>query len=282
MLQRVITSFVALAIFFAVVLLGEVAFCVAVGVVTVWMLLEMYKAIDAGKPLTILGMVSAVLIGLFACLGFAIQGTTVLAIMLSIMMFLIATVYLHGKIEFKKVYSVAFLTWYIVLSMFCIIKLYFQPTVAEFMRSGIFGVLPIFVCAWMTDVGAYFSGYFFGKHKLIERVSPKKTVEGAIGGVIVAVLSCWLYLFIVDKFFGAYVMDYGMMAIMAAIASVLAQFGDLAASVIKREVGIKDFGTIFPGHGGFLDRFDSVIFIAPFVYYFMTYVPVLWAFGNWF
>lgn len=269
MLQRVITSFVALAIFFAVVLLGEVAFCIAAGLLTVFMLFEMYKAIDAGKTLTVLGIVSAILIGVFKLL-FKDVGFAVIA---SIMMFLIATVYLHGRIEFKKVYSVAFLTWYITLSMFYIVAL--------MTSGGIFVVLLIFLCAWMTDVGAYFSGYFFGKHKLIERVSPKKTVEGAIGGVIVAVLSCLLYVFIVNTFFKAY-LDYGPIAVMGAMASVLAQFGDLAASVIKREVGIKDFGTIFPGHGGFLDRFDSVIFIAPFVYYFMTYVPVLWAFRDYY
>lgn len=264
MLQRVITSFVALAIFFAVVLLGEKVFITAAAVLTVGLLFEIYKALKAEKSLVILGSISALLM---IVSGFVFKDIPTAAITISILMFLIATVFLHGKVEFKKVYSVSFLTMYIVFSMLSVVLLYSE--------YSIFAVLPIFICAWMTDVGAYFSGYFFGKHKLIPNVSPKKTVEGAVGGVAAAVLSCLLYELILVKCFDTVLMSYGEIAVMGLIASVFAQFGDLSASVIKREEGIKDFGTVFPGHGGFLDRFDSVIFIAPLIYYFMIYMPVV-------
>ncbi len=264
MLQRVITSFVALAVFFAVVLLGEKVFVAAVAVLTAGLLFEMYRAVKAEKSLIALGGVSALLM---IIVGFWTMDVQMWTVSVSILMFLAATVFLHGKIEYKKIYSVAFLTMYIVFSMLSVIFLY--------RLFGIFALLPIFICAWMTDVGAYFSGYFFGKHKLIPRVSPKKTVEGAVGGVAVAVLSCMVYELIAEKCFNTVLMGYTDIAVLGLAASVLAQFGDLSASVIKREEGIKDFGTIFPGHGGFLDRFDSVLFIAPFVYCYMKYILTL-------
>ena len=103
----------------------------------------------------------------------------------------------------------------------------------------------------------------FGKHKLAPELSPKKTVEGAVGGVAGAVLSTLLYGFIVGKWFGAPAVRYGLLVIYALLGALAAQFGDLAFSYIKREYKIKDYGSIFPGHGGVLDRFDSVIFAAP-------------------
>lgn len=259
MLQRVITSFVGLAVFFAIVFLGTTAFNVAVCILTLGVLWEIYKAMKVGKCLTVLGYAAN-----FVLLAGLMTGYTEPALIVSIMIFMISTVYLHGKTDFKKIYSTAFITFYAVIFLNAVVKLN--------SGFGIFAVLPIFACAWMTDVGAYFAGYFFGKHKLIPRVSPKKTVEGAVGGVVSAVLSCLLYAFIVKTAFHADLMGYGQYALLGLITSVPAQFGDLAASVIKRECDIKDFGTIFPGHGGILDRFDSVIFIAPIVYYFMLVI----------
>ena len=138
---------------------------------------------------------------------------------------------------------------------------------------GVYGMLWIFVCAWLSDTGAYFAGTFFGKHKLIPRVSPKKTVEGAIGGIVACMLSCMLYLLISSRLGGDMSgITYPFAAVMGAIASAMSQFGDLAASAIKRDFNVKDYGNIFPGHGGFMDRFDSVMFIAPFVYYFIIII----------
>lgn len=256
MLQRVVTSLVSLAIFFAIIFCGEAVFNAAVCVIAAGILFELYKAMNVGKALTTVGRMSAVIV-----IAGCVFGCTMPAVILTVMLFLILTVFLHGKIEFKQVYSTALVTLYVAMFMSCIILLR--------IKSGIFGVLPIFICAWMTDVGAYFAGYFFGKHKLIPAVSPKKTVEGAVGGVISAVLSCLIYGVIVKIGFGKEFLSYTMLALLAAAASVFSQLGDLIASVVKRECGIKDFGTIFPGHGGILDRFDSVIFIAPLVYYFM-------------
>lgn len=122
----------------------------------------------------------------------------------------------------------------------------------------------IFVIAWMTDTFAYFSGYFLGKHKLIPAISPKKTIEGSIGGVIGSSLSCIVF---------GYIFGFNLihMGIIGLIGSTIAQIGDLFASSIKRFLEVKDYGKLIPGHGGILDRFDSIILTAPFVYYYIYF-----------
>ena len=132
--------------------------------------------------------------------------------------------------------------------------------------------IPIIV-AWLSDTMAYTFGLLFGKHKLIPEVSPKKTVEGAIGGVFGGVLFMLIYSLVCAYGFSKDI-NFVSMILLGASGAILSQFGDLAASWIKRESGIKDYGNLLPGHGGILDRFDSVLAIAPFVYYFITVFPV--------
>lgn len=119
----------------------------------------------------------------------------------------------------------------------------------------------IFIGAWGCDTFAYFTGMFFGKHKLIPSVSPKKTIEGSVGGTLITATIFPLYGFLTgfsDNYFGLF--------ILGVVASVTAQVGDLAMSVVKRNYMIKDFGNILPGHGGIMDRFDSAILVAPMLY----------------
>lgn len=130
-----------------------------------------------------------------------------------------------------------------------------------------------FISAFGCDTGAYFSGYFFGKRKLCPALSPKKTIEGAIGGVITATVLSLLYGLWINKFYpieGANILL--LCGLTGFIGSFLSQIGDLAASSIKRQVGIKDYGNLMPGHGGVLDRFDSVIMTAPVLYYIMLFL----------
>ena len=131
-------------------------------------------------------------------------------------------------------------------------------TMDDFSRGNIY-VWLIFIIAFMTDTFAYFAGYLFGKHKLIPKVSPKKTIEGSIGGTLGSTLICLGF---------GYIFNIDLMAVvlLGFFGSIIAQMGDLFASSIKRYVGIKDYGKLIPGHGGILDRFDSVILVAPFVY----------------
>lgn len=130
------------------------------------------------------------------------------------------------------------------------------------MPGGEYLFLLVFFGAWVTDIMAYFTGYFFGKHHLSPHISPKKTVEGSLGGVIFCAASYILYGYIIKRLTGTEPW-YLFLGIGGAVISVVAQIGDLAASLIKREHGIKDYGKILPGHGGILDRFDSMLTIAP-------------------
>lgn len=124
----------------------------------------------------------------------------------------------------------------------------------------------VFLIQWLTDTGAYFVGSAFGRHKLLPSVSPNKSVEGAVGGVVAAVLAVLVF----NYFTG--LMPMYLALIMSFFASILGQLGDLFESALKRWADVKDAGTLIPGHGGVLDRFDSLIFIAPFCYYFLKIV----------
>lgn len=148
---------------------------------------------------------------------------------------------------------------------------------AAFFRSGLSPLLPyegilfspgiiigFFLLLWANDTGAYLAGISFGKHKLMERISPKKTWEGLFGGILLAALAAWLlsgWLGVVDKW---------QWVIIAVIISIAGTYGDLTESMLKRSLGVKDSGTIMPGHGGFLDRFDSAIISFPLVYLFIS------------
>ncbi len=124
----------------------------------------------------------------------------------------------------------------------------------------------ILITAFCTDIFAYFGGYFLGKHKLCPVISPKKTVEGSVCGTLGSVLFCVLFGYFFPVGEGLHLWEYAVIGLAGGIVS---QFGDLTASIFKRKMGIKDYGNLIPGHGGIMDRFDSVLFTAPMVYYVM-------------
>ena len=128
-----------------------------------------------------------------------------------------------------------------------------------------------FILSFACDTFAYFAGRAFGKHKLAPKVSPKKTIEGSIGGIAGNVVCGLLFVLVMDRAFGAGI-SYGAMAVLALLCSIVAQVGDLSFSLIKREFGIKDYGHLFLEHGGVLDRFDSVLFVTPVIEIILSFV----------
>jgi phosphatidate cytidylyltransferase len=142
------------------------------------------------------------------------------------------------------------------------------------MENGRLIVAVPFLLAFLPDSGAYFAGRYFGKHKLAPVISPKKTVEGAIGAGIVAVLGMLLYAFIMDVAFTVEV-SYTAALIYGVLGAAADVFGDLMFSSIKRQTGIKDYGNLIPGHGGILDRFDSMMTVGPLTEVLLLLLPVV-------
>ena len=134
-------------------------------------------------------------------------------------------------------------------------------------------LLPV-ISAFLTDAGAYFTGVFLGKRKAFPLISPKKTVEGCIGGLLVGIVSMVIY-GVVLVFTTYHVVVFWALMLYGLIGGVLTELGDLAFSLIKREYNVKDYGRILPGHGGMLDRFDSMVFAAPAMYLLMTVIPAI-------
>ena len=183
------------------------------------------------------------------------------AILMIIILFYFFTVaiFSRGKYNLTNVCVLFATTFYILTGFNSIIILYDNE------KGGHILYLAIFISAWMTDVFAYFCGMFFGrggKHKLIPDVSPKKTVEGSIGGIVFCVIGMVLFGLLCDWLIEAYDPNILMFALGGILASVVSQIGDLLMSYVKRHYGIKDFSQLFPGHGGVLDRFDSILAVS--------------------
>ena len=131
--------------------------------------------------------------------------------------------------------------------------------------NGIFIVWLVYTSSWLCDVFAYFTGMLLGKHKLCPQLSPKKSVEGAVGGIVIPAIIAGVYGYLIRGYYAPGFPVIPAFALITAIGAAASQLGDLSASAIKRNHDIKDYGKLIPGHGGILDRFDSMIFTAPMI-----------------
>lgn len=193
----------------------------------------------------------------FLCSLLSENYESIVLIFLFLLFALLAVLFVFGKLRPVDAGLSFFGAVYIGLTLSAMVVMRSQ------MEHGIFLIFFVFIIQWLTDTGAYFVGSQFGRHKLMPKVSPKKSVEGAVGGVAVAIISALIF----NAF--THILPWGWLILVAACASVLGQIGDLVESAFKRWAGIKDSGNIIPGHGGILDRFDSLLFIAPFLCYFL-------------
>ncbi len=261
MLTRVLTGLVALCVLIPVLIFSSTpALPIALALVAVVSLYEIFKCIGMHKrvavvlPPYLFALVSPFLIRYMENrTQFALIAFMVAALYLLYLFPLV--IWSHGKLAFAEVLTSYALTVYILGALLSILY------VRDFQDSGKYIYLLIFIGAWVTDVFAYFTGFLFGKHKLIEDVSPKKTIEGSIGGIVFCALGFAILGFVVDHWFGQNA-NILFLVICGVIVSVVSQIGDLIMSVIKRHYGIKDYGKLFPGHGGMLDRFDSILAVS--------------------
>lgn len=244
------------------------------GVMAVYEVLLATKYVQ-NKVLSVFALVFAFAVPYMFCF----QGTRENIIMLSfafvIGLFCIM-LFMHDKVSFAQVTLVGFIVVCVPLSF---ISMEFLWELAG--EHGMFCILYVLAVTWLSDAGAYFVGSSIGKHKMAPKISPKKTWEGFFGGVVFAgvfaALLCYGYKFVMKSLFETSVqMDIKFLVVTGLLCSALGVLGDLSASIIKRECSVKDFGNIMPGHGGVLDRFDSILFAAPFVYLlFQVYFPIM-------
>lgn len=195
-----------------------------------------------------------------------VRVAVITALALAIYLFAVI-VFQFGKVDMGRIGLVFMTSFYIIGANSAVVVL------RNIDNFGRFLVLIPFVFSWVTDSFAYFCGRAFGKHKLIEAVSPKKTVEGAIGGFVFCAITAVLYGVIVAKAFGV-TPNYLVLGIGGMVIGVVSQIGDLVMSAIKREQGVKDYGWMLPGHGGLLDRFDSSMAVTVLVLLINTYFPI--------
>lgn len=201
---------------------------------------------------------SALLFGVFGAIGDTGDGVLLLyacLAMLTVAALFAALLRHHDTVSFPEIACALFGGAVLPVMLLSLWRIFC-------MEGGEFLVLLPLVAAWGSDTCALFAGMAFGKHKLAPVVSPKKTVEGAAGGVVGATLLMLLVVYLFGRFAGLDI-PYGAAALLGALGAVIGQVGDLSFSIIKRQTGIKDYSHLFPGHGGVLDRFDSVIFVAP-------------------
>ncbi|MCH4888757.1 phosphatidate cytidylyltransferase [Acidaminobacter sp. JC074] len=259
MLVRIISSIVALPLLFFFVLKGGLYLEAGVLVISMIALYEIFNALKVNyKPVA---MPSYLMLIVFSY-AYHFNYFTLLSGAITVYIALLCFIFVFDEERHFSDIGVTFLgAAYIIFFLYHVVLLsHIQPA---------YMIWFIFIASWGADTGAYFTGRFFGKRKLAPTISPKKTVEGAVGGVITAALLCAL----LSVYFEPSLI-YHSIAI-GVVGSLISIVGDLTASKIKREMGIKDFGHIMPGHGGVLDRFDSVILVTPFIYYAIKLIVII-------
>ena len=280
MKTRIITGVCSIALFIPICWFSQyIIFPIAVAVFSAVGVFEMAKCLGYNKNLilTIPMYVTAFIVPLMRF--FFIKQSHYLAFALVLLFFIL--VYSLGYVMIRKnqdklsdIVTMYALFLYVVGCFSSIVCLrYFDYGGTKAVFDGKYLYLLVFIGAWVCDIFAYFTGKFFGKHKLIPEISPKKTIEGAIGGTIFTIIAFALYVLILDKCFN-YQLNYIVLIVLGLIVAIVSQIGDLIASSIKRQYNIKDYGFIFPGHGGVLDRFDSVMLVAPVIYVFFVFVSL--------
>lgn len=259
--ERFISSIVLLAVMLLVVIPGGNVMLFAMAAVSLIAMMEFMRMVKLHKtPLAVLGYGA---VGALYAAHFLGKSDKIMPIMIFLLLALMAFyVIAFPKFRSEQIVSLFFGFCYTAL----MISYIYQVRMLE---GGMFHVWLIFAAAWGSDVCAYCVGVLFGKHQAFPVLSPKKSKEGCVGGILGAALIGSLYCLVINTWFGqdGSVLTY---ALICGCGSLAAQIGDLAASALKRNYGIKDYGKLIPGHGGILDRFDSVIFVAPIIYYLLT------------
>lgn len=260
MKQRIITGVIAAALFIPFVIYGGVPFAVIMSIIAVigfYELLKM-KGISIASVPGVLGTLALILLVVPSdwsrnVVEFLQYESTLMIVYGIVVLLLIYIVLVKNKMTFDEIGFILIGAFYVGLGFHYFIETRF---------IGLEYVVFVLLIVWTTDSGAYFVGRKLGKNKLWPEISPKKTVEGFVGGIVIAV--CFA---IAMQFIYPIASSWMQLIVVTIVASIIGQMGDLVESAIKRHYGVKDSGNILPGHGGILDRFDSLLFVVPLLHF---------------
>lgn len=220
---------------------------------------ELYRVFKMEK--SILAFISYGVAALYYCnLNWNWIEDSMLIPMFLLILLMFAYVFSYPKYDVKQLIAAFFGLFYVAVMLSYVYQI-------RMLENGVYLAFLIFICSWGCDTCAYCVGKLIGKHKMAPVLSPKKSIEGGIGGVLGTALLTVIYLNIFKNQMNIDVTAIVVLAAISAVAGLISMVGDLTASAIKRNYDIKDYGTLIPGHGGILDRFDSMIITAPIIYY---------------
>lgn len=256
---RLISGIVLVAIALVVIITGGNVLLSVMGIISLIGMFELYRVFQMEKSLAaVVGYLAA--IAFYLNLYFCFFTDPMILPMLFLILLLAVYVFSYPKYKADQIMACFFALFYVAMMLSFIYQ-------TRMLDGGEYLVWLIFLCSWGSDTCAYCVGMLFGKHKMSPVLSPKKSVEGAVGGVVGAALLTALYVSIFRSQLGITITEVWLLAGVSAIGALISMVGDLAASAIKRNYDIKDYGKLIPGHGGILDRFDSVIITAPIIFF---------------
>ena len=284
-IKRTLTAIVFVAILLFGICYNYISFVSLFFVVSIWGLNEFYLLAEKlnVKPYKIIGYLAGISLFLFSSLSqfTLLQGFDFLKNILPFSFVLIFLVFVKALFDKypNPIQNIAYtilgviyvvLPFSLLVHISCIDNFFIDKVNNQGIQSyapyNYHYVLGVIVLIWISDVSAYLVGSFFGKHKLYERISPGKTWEGSIGAAFLTLGAS----FVIARFFPELEMKHWV--VISLLVSIFGTIGDLVESMIKRQAGVKDSGRIMPGHGGILDRFDSLLFVSPFIYAYLTYI----------
>ncbi len=271
MTKRLITAAIGVPIGILIIYLGSISPHIMLAATDILSVMAVFEVLSAAKytryrSITMLSLMFSALLPMFFCYDDLRRFAIPVAFLFLILLFA-CTLMRHKEIKFEELGFIAFISICIPFSISTLAFFCFQ-----FREHGTFLVVFTLVTAWIADGGAYFAGTFLGRHKLCPEISPKKTWEGFFGGLITAVVFAVILGFgyelwdIITTGEQHFTVNIPILVGAAVVSTFLGLLGDLIASLLKRQCGVKDFSEILPGHGGVMDRFDSVLLVAPFIY----------------
>ncbi len=278
---RLISGFIGLLLLGIIVYSGKIALSIGVFIVSLIGVYEFYNAVSnvGYKPVRMIGYISCVPVILIGLNGGneSIRDYLVLirsANYIFLALFLVVIALMCMIIFFSEKYNIIDISLTVFGALYVPFLFYFIVLTRN-LDYGIYYLWLIFIGAFATDTFAYLSGKFFGKVKLLPVISPKKTIEGSVGGILGCMILTYIYGFFINFMLvrdGSAGIPFYHFIILGAVNGVISQVGDWAASAIKRFSKIKDYGALIPGHGGVLDRFDSILFVAPSVFLYLCLI----------